>query len=221
VEHATAAQSTDPKNRIKIYEQETCADSTVANTTDISYDRDPQVDDLLTFKQNNRNTETNREMPKHKQSHSQGQQTSNKLSAENYVDHSAETEARPETDEAWNNKRRTVTRSNSVVCGQCGNRYKDVSKHLTIKSLWHDWTCDVTILTLPVTLAMTWQMLEACILCLVLSNSLSSSISTSPPSASFFSSLISPHILILSPPPSSSASSFYSYLIFVSSSIFI
>jgi hypothetical protein len=155
VEHATDAQLTKPKTEIKGSEQETCAESAVASTTDINYDMDPQVDDLLTFKQNKRNTKTNSKTPKQKQSHSQGQQASNTFSADNDVDHNTETGARSETDEPRNNKKSTlytVTGSKSVVCDQCGNRYKDVSKHQMIENLWHNWTQDVLILSLPIKL---------------------------------------------------------------------
>jgi esterase/lipase len=43
-------------------------------------------DDLLTFKQNKRNTETNRQTSKQKQSHSQDQQVRKKFSAGNDTD---------------------------------------------------------------------------------------------------------------------------------------
>lgn len=132
VQQATDVKSTKLRTESKGSEQDTCAESTVANTTDINYDVDLQVDDLLTFKQNNRNTETNRHTPKQKQRHSQGQQASNVFGAENDTDHNTETEARSETDEPWNNEKSAsdrATGSKSVVCDQCGNRYKDVSKH--------------------------------------------------------------------------------------------
>ncbi|XP_021913200.1 transcription factor E4F1-like isoform X2 [Zootermopsis nevadensis] len=92
VQQATDVKSTKLRTESKGSEQDTCAESTVANTTDINYDVDLQVDDLLTFKQNNRNTETNRHTPKQKQRHSQGQQASNVFGAENDTDHNTETE---------------------------------------------------------------------------------------------------------------------------------
>ncbi|XP_021913201.1 transcription factor E4F1-like isoform X3 [Zootermopsis nevadensis] len=128
VQQATDVKSTKLRTESKGSEQDTCAESTVANTTDINYDVDLQVDDLLTFKQNNRNTETNRHTPKQKQRHSQGQQASNVFGAENDTDHNTETEVRSETDEPWNNEKSAsdrATGSKSVVCDQCGNRYKD------------------------------------------------------------------------------------------------
>lgn len=138
VEHAADGQSMKPKTEIKGCEQGTCAVSTVASTTDINYDVDLKVDDLLTFKQNKRNTQTNSKTPTQKQSHPQGQQASSTLSAENVVNSNRERETRWEIDEPWDNKKNTpytVTRSKTIMCDQCGNGYKDVSKYQMIKTV--------------------------------------------------------------------------------------
>lgn len=73
-----------------------------------------------------------------------------------------------------------------------------------IKTLWHNWTHDVLILSLPIKLisglmarsARPDWWIEACVLCLPLIQPtiISSSIPTSPHSASFFSVSLPPHI---------------------------